>query len=126
MKKLLSIALLATLFSCSKEEAQPIENTITYSVECNSCYFTYEDQVWNRNNERFDAKTRSINVYGKALITFAHKDLKEAKLGVSQSVFAPDQKVVLQVLQNNKSILHESVVLGWQGVSEWVFNVEFK
>lgn len=127
MKKLIITAIvLLGLTSCKKESIKEPDNSITYRVECQYCHLKYEDEHWNRTNKREDAKYQWLNVFKSASITFTPIELKEAKLSVSKSVlnFA-DQPVTLQVYKGSKLILNERVVLGSQGINEWVFNVKF-
>lgn len=127
MKKLIITAIvLLGLTSCKKESIQEPDTTITYSVECQYCHFKYEDEHWNRTNTREDAKYQWLNVFKSASITFTPIELKEAKISVSQSAtIFTEQPVSLQVYRGSNLILNERVVLGSQGINEWVFNVKF-
>lgn len=125
MNKILLLAMmLLGLTSCNKEQVEP-ENTITYQVDCIACHFKYEDEHWNRDNERYDAKSQYINVYNSAKVTFTHKDLKEIKFSVHQSVMMLRTQIVfIKIIKKGKVIFNEKVELGWMGHYDREFNIK--
>lgn len=128
MKKTILFAIASLgLFSCQKEkEVKPEFDVIEYRVECKSCLFMYENEVWNASNELDRSKKQYLNVYGKASMTYELKMLKKAKLELYDSVLARrDQIAKLEVLRNGKVILKESVQLSALNINHWVFNVDF-
>ena len=112
------VLLIVGLTSCSKEHnnPEPVKpQTVTYAVTCKSCLVYFEDNQWNRSNhieDRPDAVSQHINVYGSWTTDFVVSTLDTASLRIYTGSFAPDQSVRLYITDSKGKSIDQTINMG--------------